>query len=361
MMVLEERPAHVPLTAACSALGLNRSTVYARQRRGHQESDPAKRSRKRAPQPRALSAAERQAILARMNQPEFWDQTAYQVYHTLLEQGECLGSLSTMYRVLREAGQTGERRNQRAPQSHDIPRLTASRPNEVWTWDVSKLATHRQGHYLNLYVVMDLYSRYVVAWMISHKENSALAQQLVQETLTRYGLDDQSITLHQDRGSPMIAQSFLDLMADLGVVCSHSRPRVSNDNPFSESQFKTAKHQPDYPGRFQSIEHARLWFADYFAWYNHEHHHSGLNGYTAAQVFSGEYKAVAKRRQEALNRYYQEHPERFVRGKPSAKLPADAVHINPVTSEEADRDGGTAVNFPTLPAARKALERENLH
>lgn len=361
MMVLEERPAHVPFSLACDALGLNRSTVYARQRRSQQTPDPAKPSRKRAPQPRALSAAERQAILDRMNQPELWDQTAYQVFHRLLEQGEYLGSLSTMYRVLREAGQSGERRNQRAPQSHAVPRLTATRPNEVWTWDISKLATDRRGHYLNLYVVMDLYSRYVVAWMISHKENSALAQQLVQETLTRYGLDDQSLTLHQDRGSPMIAQSFLDLMADLGVVCSHSRPRVSNDNPFSESQFKTAKHQPDYPGRFQSIEHARLWFADYFAWYNHEHHHSGLNGYTPAQVFSGEYKAVAKRRQEALNQYYETHPERFVRGKPSAKLPADAVYINPITSEEADHDGSTAVNFPTLPAARKALEREDLH
>lgn len=134
MMVLQERPAHVPFTAACSALGLNRSTVYARQRRGHHIPDPEKRSRKQACQPRALSAAEREALVDRMNRPEFWDQTAYQIYHTLLEQGECLGSLSTMYRVLREAGQSGERRDQRAPQSHEIPRLTATRPNEVWTW-----------------------------------------------------------------------------------------------------------------------------------------------------------------------------------------------------------------------------------
>lgn len=357
MMVLEERPPHVPLSSACDALGLNRSTVYTRQR--CTPPDPQKRSRRQAPQPRALSDAEKQAVLATLNQPEFWDQTPYQVYHTLLSREEHLCSLSTMYRVLREANQSGERRNQRTPQSHAMPRLTATRPNEVWTWDISKLATQQRGKYLNLYVVMDLYSRYVVAWMISHKENSKLAQQLVQETLTRYGLDEASVTLHQDRGSPMIAQSFLDLMAELGVVCSHSRPRVSNDNPFSESQFKTAKHQPDYPGRFVSIEHARLWFTDYFVWYNHEHHHSGLNGFTPAQVFTGDYRRVAKTHQSALDRYYQQHPERFVRGKPTAKLPAQVVHINPITSEEDDPEASSAVNFPTLPAARLALEQAN--
>jgi putative transposase len=308
-----------------------------------------------------LSDAERQAILVQLNQPEFWDQTAYQAYYSLLEQGKCIGSLSTLYRVLRKDGQTGERRNQRAPQSHEIPRLTATRPNEVWTWDISKIATARRGKYLNLYVVMDLFGRYVVAWMISHKENSQLAQQLIQETLTRYELDEQRVTLHQDRGSPMIAQRFLDLMADLGVVCSHSRPRVSNDNPYSESQFKTVKHQPDYPGRFQSIEHARLWFADYFAWFNHEHHHSGLNGFTPAQVYTGKHKAVAKTRQAALEQYYREHPERFVQGKPYAKLLPAAVHINPITSEEPDSNVSTAVNFPTLPAARRALEQANLY
>lgn len=186
-----------------------------------------------------------------------------------------------------------------------MPRLTATRPNAVWTWDITKLATTRRGVYLNLYVVMDLFSRYVVAWMVSRKENSQLAQQLMEQTLTRYGLDNQQVTLHQDRGSPMIAKSFLDLMADFGVVCSHSRPRVSSDNPYSESQFKTLKHQPDYPGRFDSPGHARLWASDYFAWYNHEHHHSGLNGFTPAQVYTGEFTGIAKNRQAALTRYYE--------------------------------------------------------
>jgi putative transposase len=296
-----------------------------------------------------------------MGQPEFWDQSPYQVYHTLLERGECQGSLSTLYRVMREANQTGDRRDQREPQSHAVPRLTATRANEVWTWDISKLATNRRGVYLNLYVVMDLFSRYVVGWMVSRKENSHLAQQLLEETLTRHGLDGQQITLHQDRGSPMIAKSFLDLMADFGVVCSHSRPRVSNDNPYSESQFKTLKFQPDYPKRFESAQYARLWASDYFAWYNHEHHHSGLNGYTPAQVYTERYKVIAATRQAALTRYYQQHPERFVRGKPHSALPPAAAHINPITSQELGDEDRPTVNVPTLPAARAALERANRH
>ena len=286
-------------------LGLNRSTVYGRLKRSAKALDPAQRSRKQVPQLRALSDVERQAR------------------------------------------QTGERRNQRAPQSHAMPRLTATRPNEVWTWDISKLPTIKRGVYLNLYVVMDLYSRFVVSWMVSHKENGGLAKQLLQQTLTRYELDDQPITLHQDRGSPMIAQSFLDLMAHLNVTCSHSRPRVSNDNPVSESGFKTLKHPPDYPGRFLDIGHARHWMADYFRWYNHDHHHSGLNGYTPAQVYNGEQGRVVKARQAALD------------CDSEATLPPQAMHINPITSGESDGVGSTAVNFPTLPAAVKALERAN--
>jgi len=359
MTVLEARPVHIPFRHACDALGLNRSTVYAWRRRQNTAPDPAKRSRKKVPQPRALSAPERAQILERMNQPEFCDQTPYQVYHTLLERGECLASLSTLYRVLRQANQTGDRRNQRAPQSHAIPRLTTTQPNEVWTWDITKLATTRRGIYLNLYVVMDLFSRYVVAWMVSRKENSQLAQQLIEQTLTRYGLNNRGVTLHQDRGSPMIAQSFLDLMADFGVVCSHSRPRVSNDNPFSESQFKTLKTQPDFPGRFEHPEHARLWATDYFGWYNHEHHHSGLSGFTPIQVYTGSYQAAGQVRQATLDRYYRDYPERFSQGQPKAALPPKTVHINPITSEASGGETITAVNFPTLPAAREALERLN--
>jgi putative transposase len=206
---------------------------------------------------------------------------------------------------------------------------------------------------------MDLFSCYVVAWMVSRKENSQLAQQLMEQTLTRYGLTNPGVTLHQDRGSPMIAESFLDLMADVGVVCSHGRPRVSNDNPFSESQFKTLKTHPDFPGRFDSPESARLWAVDYFCWYNHEHHHRGLADFTSAQVYTGNYQAVSQMRQTTLDRYYKDHLECFCRGRPKAALPPEAVQINPITSEVLEGETSTDVNFPTLPAAQKALERAN--
>ncbi|UJS23578.1 DDE-type integrase/transposase/recombinase [Thiothrix winogradskyi] len=161
-----------------------------------------------------------------------------------------------------------------------MPRLRATRPNEVWTWDITKLATEQRGVYLSLYVVLDLYSRFIVAWMVSRKENSHLAKQLMQEASTRYRIGLGELTLHQDRGAPMTAHGYLDLMAELEITCSHSRPRVSNDNPFSESQFKTCKQQPDYPGRFASVSHAREWFADYVEWYNFDHQHSGLAFFT---------------------------------------------------------------------------------
>lgn len=356
MMVLDERPAHVPFCKACDVLALNRSTVYARKRRGNALVDFGRRSRKHAPQPRALSPQERQQIRETANQPHYWDQTPYQIFHRELEQGRYVGSLRTFYRVLAEANQTGDRRDQRPAQSHAVPRLRAQRPNEVWTWDISKMPTRQRGQYLNLYVVMDLLSRYIVAWMVSRKENSMLAQQLIREALDRYEIDEESITLHQDRGSPMIAHSFLDMLADLGVVGSHSRPRVSNDNAYSESQFKTLKYQPDYPGRFTDIDHARQWCREYFDWYNNEHHHSGLNGFTPRQLYTGEHDRVATVRQHAMDRYYQQHPERFVRGRPAVALPPETVEINPATPAE-DGTVSTGVNFPTLSAAREAWER----
>ncbi|MBV1877792.1 MAG: DDE-type integrase/transposase/recombinase [Pseudomonadales bacterium] len=185
-----------------------------------------------------------------------------------------------MHRILRSLGENGERRNQRPAVHNAVPRLLAEAPNEVWTWDITKLPLIRGGVYLSLYVVLDLFSRFVVAWMISLKENSALSQQLMTEAITRYSIQPNQLTLHQDRGSPMRAHGYLEQMRELDVTCSHNRPRVSNDNPFSESQFKTQKYQPDYPGRFNGMSHARNWCEDYFDWYNFEHHHSGLAGYT---------------------------------------------------------------------------------
>jgi putative transposase len=193
--------------------------------------------------------------------------------------------------------------------------------------------------------------------MISRKENSALAQQLMTEAIARYDIALSSLTIHQDRGSPMIARGYLDLMAEFGVTCSHSRPRVSNDNPTSESQFKTLKYQPDYPGRFHNAEHARRWCDDYFAWYNFKHHHSRLGYYTPAQVFTGQHLEIATARQAALDSQYCKHPERFVRGAPRAAAPPSVVIINPVPDNSGTSDDAPMVNFSTLPAAREALKR----
>jgi putative transposase len=286
-----------------------------------------------------------------LHSESYADQPPAEVYQRLLEQQQYLCSVSTMHRILRSRGESGDRRNQRPAQHHVVPRLLAQAPNEVWTWDITKLPLVRRGIYLSLYVVLDLFSRFVVAWMLSRKENSALAKQLMEEAVSRYGIGPDQLTLHQDRGSPMIAHGYLDQMRELDVTCSHSRPRVSNDNPFSESQFKTQKNQPDYPGRFNDTSHARHWCEDYFDWYNFEHHHSGLAGFTPEQVFTGRYREVARLKQRVLDERYKRNPERFVRGKPTVPMPAKSVAINPVTEIEGVTDGSDCVNFPTLTAA----------
>jgi len=349
--VIDERPKRLPLASACRALGLNRSTVYARQREDLDEAErQRRRSRKASDQPRALSETERRETRQTLYSESYCDQPPAEIHAALLEQGRYLCSVSSMYRLLRADRAVGERRAQRPAQHHAMPRLSAGQPNETWTWDISKLATLERGRYLSLYLILDLFSRYVVAFMISRKENSALAQHLMASALERYGLADSGLTLHQDRGAPMTARSYLDLMGELGVTCSHSRPRVSNDNPYSESQFKTAKGQPDYPGRFASAEHARTWFGDYVGWYNTEHHHSGLAGFTPEQVFTGRYRAIAADRQAALDAQYQAHPERFVHGPPQAAMPPEQVTINPAPPDDPNV-ASDAVNFPTLTAA----------
>lgn len=349
-LALELRPGRVPLSTACRALGLNRSSVYQR-RRGLVGDTSKKRCRRDAPQPRQLSTEERQQVLNTLRSPEHCNQPPAEVYQRLLEQGEAPCSVSTMHRLLRTECESGERRNQRPAQHHAIPRLRATEPNQVWTWDISKLSLIAQGVYLSLYALTDLYSRYTVAWMVSLKENSALAQQLMNEASARYRIEPGQLTLHQDRGSPMTANGFLGAMRALDITCSHSRPRVSNDNAFSESAFKTLKYQPDYPGKFTGPTHARQWCEEYYEWANNEHHHSGLNGYTPAQVFTGSYRQVAQAKQAALDERYALNPERFVKGRPQVKMPPIEVAINPISAEDIADGVIDAVNFPTLHAA----------
>jgi len=348
--VLVQCPETLPLARACHVLGLNRSTVYVRQKRADNE-NPPRHSRKHSVQPRALSAQERATVIEMLHSAPYRDQPPTEVYQRLLEQEQYLCSVSTMHRILRGLRENGERRHQRPAQHHAVPRLLAKAPHDVWTWDITKLPLVRRGMYLSLYVVLDLFSRFVVAWMVSLKENSALSKQLMDETTARYGIEPGQLTLHQDRGSPMIAHGYLDLLRDLDVTCSHSRPRVSNDNPFSESQFKTQKYQPDYPGRFNDVSHARRWCESYFGWYNVEHHHSGLAGFTPQQVFTGCYHEVARQKQRALDARYERHPERFVHGRPTVAMPPETVAINPVLEAGADSMIDARVNFPTLTAA----------
>jgi putative transposase len=317
----------VALSVACAALSVSRASLY-RDRR-----PPAPRvERVRAPSPRRLDEGERQRILDTLHTPEFVDQPPTEAYATLLGRGTYLGSIRTMYRVLAEAGESQERRPQRAPHTYATPSLTATAPNQVWTWDITKLATLQKGVFLMAYVIIDLFSRYVVGWMVAPKECQRLAAQLFKETIARHGVEP-GLTVHADRGSAMKSDTLAQLLASLGVSRSFSRPRVSNDNPFSEAQFKTLKYQPDYPGRFADELAARTYLGDFFGWHNEQHHHSGLELFTPGDVFHGRVELVAERRQAALDAAYREHPERFLNGPPRVRRPPTEVHINPLTSD----------------------------
>ena len=328
MVVVEHRDEEiVSLFAACDALDVSRASLYRRRR----PIVPPERERVRAPSPRRLADEERQTILDTLHLPEFADQPPTEVYAALLGRGIYLASIRTMYRVLAEVGEAKERRSQRAPQTYAKPSLTATAPNQVWTWDITKLATTSKGVFLMAYVIIDLFSRYVVGWMLARKECKHLAAQLFAETIARHGIEP-GLQVHADRGSAMRSDTLAQLLASLGASRSFSRPRVSDDNAFSEAQFKTLKYQPDYPGRFDSELHGRAWLQGFFGWHNEEHHHSGLALFTPADVFHGRVETVRAVRQSALDAAYDAHPERFPRGAPRVPMPPTAVHINPLVA-----------------------------
>jgi putative transposase len=314
----------IPRSRACAAVGAARATGYR-----HQRPLEARASVRRASH-RRLPEDQRAEVMAVLHSPRFCDQTPAHVYHTLLGEGRFLCSIRTMQRLLKEAGEARERRPIRPPQAHAVPRLEATAPNQVWTWDITKLSLVERGARLYLYVLIDLFSRYVVGWMIAGTENGALACRFVGSCVAAHPSAAGSLTVHQDRGSPMTSGNFIDLLAELKIDASHSRPRVSNDNAFSEAHFKTIKTQPDYPERFTDANHARGWCGEFFDWYNDEHQHSGLNGHIPADVFHGRAEAVTEVKQAALDAAYERHPERFVHGAPRAKAPPQKVSINPL-------------------------------
>ncbi len=334
MDLVEARHPEVPVTAACDALGVSRASLYRRRQPPEPKAPPAPRP----PSSRRLSDPERQALLDVLHSDEFIDQPPREVYATLLGRGIYLASIRTMYRVLAEAGECRERRHQRTPHVHPKPRLTATEPNQVWTWDITKLATTRKGVFLSLYVILDLFSRYVVGWMVAHRESAALARRLIETACRNQSIEPGQLTIHADRGASMRSKSLALLLADLGVAKTHSRPHVSNDNPYSESQFKTLKYCPQFPERFGSIQDARAFGGPFFDYYNNEHRHSGIGLMTPAAVHYGMAKQLTAARQETLLAAYRSHPERFVHRPPQPPELPRAAWINPPAEKTTPQD-----------------------
>ena len=318
----------VPLVgrrAALSAVGVDRATWY----RHHRSSPaPVRPERVRAPQPRALTPVERKQIKAVLESDEHVDEAPATVYAKLLDQGIYLVSVSTMYRVLHDDDEVRERRRQATHPAHKKPELIATRPNEIWSWDITKLHGAEKWTYFYLYVIIDIFSRYVVGWMLARAERAELAKRLIEQSITKQGVSRDELTLHSDRGSPMIAKPVAHLLADLGVTKSLSRPHVSNDNPYSESQFRTFKYRPDFPDRFGCYEDAHSHCGRFFGWYNDDHRHSGIGLHTPADVHYGRAEKIRDQRGAVLLDAYAEHPERFVRKIPTPPALPTAAWIN---------------------------------
>ena len=344
MEAVMETGSKIGVAPACLALGLPRATYYRRLRPKPVDADGDRPSR---PQPRALPPEERQQVLAVLNEPRFMDLAPPQVHATLLDESRWLCSLRTMYRILDENGQVRERRDQLRHPEYKKPELLATRPNQVWTWDITKLLGPAKWTYFYLYVILDIFSRYIVGWTLSNRECASVAHAFIEETCRRHNIDPGQLTLHSDRGPPMISKPVAFLLADLGVTKSHSRPHVSDDNPFSEAHFKTMKYRPDFPDRFGCEEHARAHCRDFFPWYNTEHRHSGIGFFTPHDVHYGLAEDKRAARIAVLEAAYRAHPERFPHGLPVPPPLPYAVWINKPTTGEA----GTA---PAEPADQRA-------
>jgi putative transposase len=289
-------------------------------------------------------------VLALLNDERFQDQAPREVYAMLLDEAQYLCHWRTMYRVLAQHDEVRERRNQLRHPVYTKPELLATEPCRVWSWDITRLRGPQAGQSYYLYVMLDLFSRYVVGWLVAEVEAAELAEQLIAASCAKQGVERGQLTIHADNGGPMTAQSVAVLMANLGVSKSHSRPYQSNDNPYSEAHFKTLKYRPDYPDRFSSLANARTWAEHFFAWYNHEHHHSGLALLTPFDVHYGWTEHVLAKRQAVLERAYAAHPERFVNGPPAAAKPPAAVWINPPPAEERLATEAPAGMRPAAPA-----------
>jgi putative transposase len=323
MIACRQLSTKVGTVAACRSLDIARPTYYRRLEPTIEET-PAPRPAS----PRALSVVEQQAVLDVLHTDRFVDKAPTEVYATLLDEGIYHCSVRTMYRILDDAGEVRERRDQARHPHYKAPELLATAPNQVWSWDITKLLGPVKWSYFYLYVILDIFSRYVVGWMIAPHESSALAKRLIAETCEKQNVLPGQLTIHADRGSSMKSNPVAFLLADLGITKTHSRPRVSDDNPYSESQFKTLKYRPGFPDRFGSIQDARSFCQDFFPWYNCEHRHSGIGLLTPETVHHGKAESVTDQRRMVLASAFDAHPERFVRGLPVPPSLPEAAWIN---------------------------------
>jgi len=344
---------HIGITNACEALGISRATYY--RKRKPPASEPPKTAQPCRVPGRALTQEQQQQVWEQLHSERFQDKAPAQIVAILLDEGEYLCSVSTMYRLLRSRNEVHERRRQRAPSTTLRPELLATGPRQVWSWDITKLKGPKKWTYFYLYVILDIFSRAVVGWCIALKETAELAEALIAQTLLREEIEPGTLTLHADRGSAMTSHTVAELLVDLGVDKSHSRPHTSNDNPFSESHFKTMKFRPEVPERFDSLEAARVLFADLFDWYNNEHRHSGIAMLTPAMVHHQIGVAVLAARATVLAAAYAAHPQRFVNQPPVPERLPEQVWINPplplpeaaLPVVEPSRDGSGERHAPT--------------
>jgi putative transposase len=330
MAATENLSGAVGVAPACESMGVARSTLYY-QRQPKQEPKPK-------PKPaRALTDGERQKVLDELHGDRFVDKSPGEVWATLLDEGTYLCSERTMYRILADNEEVKERRNQLKHPEYTKPELLAEGPNEVWSWDITKLRGPVKWTYFYLYVILDIFSRYVVGWMVAPRETAHLAQKLIRESCKKHAIDPGQLTIHADRGSPMIAKTTAQLFVTLGINKSHSRPHVSDDNPYSESQFKTLKYCPGFPDRFGSLQDAVAFCRSFFTWYNTEHRHSGIGMLTPEVVHYGLARDVVESRKKVLQVAFEAHPERFVRGVPLPPALPEAAWINPPAEVLGDR------------------------
>ena len=344
MIALEAVTTLGETAALCESVGLARATLYRRRQPARPSTPPG-----RVASSRALVPAERQAVLDVLHSDRFVDQSPAEVHATLLEEQTYLCSTRTMYRVLATADEVRERRDQARHPAYAKPELVATAPNQIWSWDITKLKGPIPYLYYSLYVILDLFSRYVVGWMVAAYENAHLAQRLIEATCLKQGIGPHQLTIHADRGAPMRSKLVAELFSDLSIAASHSRPRVSNDNPFSEAQFRTFKYRPEFPDRFGSLEHGRSVARHLFGWYNDAHHHSGLSYLTPADVHYGRAATILAVRHQTRLAAYAAHPERFVQGPPRLEILPHAVWINPPAKSTGQEAAATTIVTPDNP------------